>query len=174
MRILYMNRGQVWIESVLYTLIGIALIALVLSFVLPTVNEEKGRLTVEQTIESLNIFDEKIRAVIDNGNGNVRVLQFDIKAGEFYVDGANDKIIFNLTGLEEPYSEPGVEINIGRVSVLSSAGQENSVELSVDYSGNTNIQYEGQDIEKKFNRASVPYRFSIENKGDLVDISVVS
>jgi uncharacterized membrane-anchored protein YitT (DUF2179 family) len=33
--------GQIWIETVLYTLIGLALIGMVLAFIMPKINETK-------------------------------------------------------------------------------------------------------------------------------------
>ena len=62
--VLRMERGQVWVETVLYTLIGLALIALVLAFVTPKINQSRDKIIVEQTINSLNEFDEKIGAVL--------------------------------------------------------------------------------------------------------------
>ena len=58
------KKGQVWIETVLYTLIGISLIGLVLAFVTPKINEAKDRAVVEQTINSLSTFDEKMNAAL--------------------------------------------------------------------------------------------------------------
>jgi hypothetical protein len=57
--------GQVWIESVIYILIGLALIGLVLAFVSPRINMEKDHVVIEQTIESLNILDKKIGEMLE-------------------------------------------------------------------------------------------------------------
>ena len=76
------KRGQVWVETVLYTLIGLVLIGLVLAFASPRISEAKDRLVVEQSINSLNAFDEKVN--IDPGN--VRRIDFTIKRGALYID----------------------------------------------------------------------------------------
>ena len=68
------KRGQVWIETVIYILIGLSLIALVLTFVMPKVNEQRDRLIIEQTIASLGFLDDKINEVIDIGKDNKRLV----------------------------------------------------------------------------------------------------
>ena len=45
-------KGQIWVETVLYTLIALALIGITLAFVMPKINESKNNLIVEQTISS--------------------------------------------------------------------------------------------------------------------------
>ena len=77
------KRGQIWVETVLYTLIGLTLIGIVLAIVTPKINESRDRIVVEQSIESLKIFDEKIKEVSENAVGNTRVIsQFELGRGE--------------------------------------------------------------------------------------------
>lgn len=176
------KKGQVWVETVLYTLIILALIGLVLAFVSPRIQEEQDKIVIEQTIESLNLIDSKINAILEGGPNNKRIVEFGIKRGELIINSSNDKIIFILRDLNEPYSEPGVEINFGRIKILSVEGKkDNSVYLSLDYRTLANLTFEGDDLlDKKINPAAVPYQFTIENKGrgnslfEVVDIGLVS
>ena len=74
------KKAQIWIETVLYTLIGLALIGIVLTIVTPKINEQKDRSVIEQSIEALNNFDSKITETLDRGGGNVRSIPvFSIK-----------------------------------------------------------------------------------------------
>ena len=156
--------GQIWIETVLYTLIGLALIGIALGFLSPKINEARDKLLVEQTINSLSDFDEKVSETIQKGAGNVRQIELLIRRGEFWVNGANDSLQIILSGLSSPYSEPGVEIPVGRVKMLSVQGQKTStVYLTIQY--NANITYAGGDLNRVFTAASIPYKFSIENEG---------
>jgi len=77
--------AQVWIETVLYTLIGLALIGLALGFIIPKVNEARDKSLVEQSISSLSTLDEKINEVIQRGPGNRRTADFSMKKGELYI-----------------------------------------------------------------------------------------
>ena len=77
-------------------------------------------------------------------------------------------VFFLIDDLSKPYSEPGVPIEIGRVSVLSTTGQKFSkVVLTLEYSGLANITYFGEERTAKFTPSSAPYRFSMQNLGDI-------
>jgi len=159
------KKGQVWVETVLYTLIGLALIGLVLAFVTPRINEARDRITVDQTINSLNAVDEKINAVLD-APGNRRFVEFTMKRGEFFVSPENNEVRFVISDLVKPYSEVGKEINVGRITILSEEGQRaNIVSLTLSYDRIADLKYAGEENERKFTAASIPYRFSITNMG---------
>lgn len=162
-------KGQVWIETVVYILIGLALIAIVLAFVMPRINEEKNKVIVEQTIKALDVFDDKIKEVIDAGIENRRIVDFSMRAGELYVTKGSE-IIFILEDLNEPYSEPGVKIPVGRIIAVTTEGKKSSsVNLTLQYWSMANLTFDGKEETKKFSSSSIPYRFSIENKGLAAD-----
>ena len=169
------KNGQVWIESVLYTLIGLALIALVLAFITPKINEAKDRLVIEQTISSLNELDARMNI----RPGNIRHIDFTMKRGELYINGTGDKIIFMLDNVKAPYSEPGIPSNIGRIKVLTEKMQKGySVFLTLDYAGIINLKYKDEDVTKKFTAAPIPYKLSIASKAseglDIINIEEIS
>lgn len=175
------KKGQIWVETVLYTLIGLALIGLVLAFVTPRIQKAKDELVVEQTIESLNVFDEKINAILEGGAGNVRNIDFTMRQGEFVIYPRDDEIRFVLKNLKKPYSEPGEHIEIRRMDLLTEEEQKTfSVTLTLSYEDIADLTYDGGNAEKQFNAASTPYRFSIENKGvgggslEIIDIKEIS
>jgi len=126
--------GQVWVETVLYTLIGLVLIGVALAIITPQISKAKDTLIVEQTINALNDLDKKFDEVF-RGPGNVRqVPELTMRRGELYVNATGDEIIFVLKGMKKPYSEPGVVIEIGSVDVLSEEEQKDStVYLTLDY-----------------------------------------
>lgn len=169
------KKGQIWVETVLYTLIGLALIGVVLALATPKINAARDRSVVEQSIEALNVFDEKIRELKFAVPGNVRKIDlFTFRRGEFTVDAENDKIVFFIEGLEEPYSEPGIVSKNGRVEILSEEGRKKStVSLTLDYDGSVDITYNGVDELKKFVATATPYSFSVENKGDAGGLTVI-
>lgn len=163
------KRGQIWIETVIYILIGLALIALVLAFITPRINQEKEKILIEQTIESLNEIDSKITKVLEEGPGNVRRIEIGISRGElfFNTNDAAEKIYFVINELDKPYTEPGVEVKFGRVSILSEDENDGSkVTLALDYSTLADLRFDGDNEERKFNPTSVPYTFTVENLGD--------
>lgn len=162
-----MQKGQVWIETVLYTLLGIALIGIVLAIATPQINESRDRLLVEQTIESLNVWDDRIGELLDRGQGNVRTIPaFTMKRGSLLINSTTDKIIFVIDDLSAPYSEIGIPIQEGNIVMVSyDDGDEISVHLTLDYQNVSNITYDDFDEDKKFTAASTSYVFSLKNLG---------
>ena len=169
-----MDKGQIWVETVLYTLIGLVLIGIVLALVTPKINETKDRALVAQSVDSLNAIDVLVNEVVDKGQGNVRKLySFSMKKGELIINSSSDKIVLVIDELSKPYSEPGAEIRIGNIKLVSQQGQDNAVFLELDYSGFANLTYSGDENLRKFGASSLPYGFTFENKGIVVGISVV-
>jgi hypothetical protein len=169
------KRGQIWVETALYTLIGLVLIGLVLGFVNPKINESRDRLLVQQTIDSLNKIDEGINI----GSGNVRVGFISVKQGSLFIHPESDTIVFELDQLSKPYSEIGRVVEIGRVKAFSDQGQKYaSVNLTLDYSGIFDLKYKGLDETFKLSSAPAPYKLTISNEDvgdldlDVIDISV--
>ena len=159
-----MKRGQIWIETVIYTLIGLALIGIVLAVTMPKINEFKDRATIEQTIDALNTFNSRVHEVL-SAPGNVRKIELKMKRGNFYVKGLSDEIVYELEEVGEKYSEPDVSISSGNVNILTETfGSDYKVTLSLNYSI-YNITYQGLDEDEKFSGVSLPYEFIIENKG---------
>ena len=179
MREKFSNRnGQIWIETVIYTLVGLALIALVLSIIMPRINEFRDGAIIEQTIDALNVFDNKIEEVL-SAPGNIRIIEFSLRRGNLNFDPVNDKIYYRMDDSRILFSQPGVEIIIGRLNVTTTKGsKKHSILLSLSLG--QNITFDGQESEeKRFNSASTPYKFSIENKGFIneniwIDIKEIS
>lgn len=158
--------GQVWVETVIYTLIGLALIGLVLAILTPNIREFRDRSVIEQTIESLNNFDSKIIEVLD-APGNKRKITFSLDRGSIIVDSIGDQIRYVLDESNVRYSEPGTTLSIGRINVLTEELTETyRITLFLNYS--YNVTYDGVDrAEEKFSPVSIPYEFFVENRGNV-------
>lgn len=164
------KKAQVWIETVIYILIGLAIIALVLAFVVPRINEQKDIAVVEQSIASLQVLDDTINDVISKGRDNKRTVEFKLSKGElfFNVEGdADNKIVLVIDELTRPYSEPNEEINFGRIKIKTTKGKKtSSVNLTLNYAeAGVVLTFDGKEDNIKFTPSSIPYKFSMENKG---------
>ncbi len=159
------RRGQVWIETVVYTLIGLALIALVLAILSPKIKELRDRSVVEQSIDSLNVIDSKINELLD-APGNKRKVELSIEKGKLAVNASRNTIYFIIDESNVRYSEPGVSLQIGRVNLTTLQMTEKyliNMELNYKY----NLTFDGFDSAEliEFTPASLPYKFFVENKG---------
>ncbi|RMD65920.1 hypothetical protein D6817_05170 [Candidatus Pacearchaeota archaeon] len=164
------KKAQIWVETVLYILVALALIALVLALVMPKINQRKERIIVEQSIAALSVFDAKIAEAIDRGYGNIRkVPQFKFTRGQLLINTTGDEIVFLIDDLTAPYSEPGVEIAQGPIKLKTTKRASSYlVTLRLDYHSPpiANITFQGRDdVVKKFPRTSKPYDFTILNNG---------
>ena len=172
------KRGQIWVETIIYTLIAFALIGLVLAFVKPKIEEIQDRSVIEQSISILEDIDLIINTLGDSGNQ--RVITLGISKGVLDIDGENDKLFFEIES-RNIYSEPGKNVTIGNVIVFTEKkGRINEVTLTRNYKGEYNITYQNMDELRKISKASTPYTLLIANKGKdslnkmIINIEVIS
>lgn len=159
------HKGQIWIETVVYTLIAMTLIGAVLAFVIPRIQEIQDKAIIEQSITVIEDINTIFLSVAQGGAGNKRIVDLGIKKGDFNIDAINNKIIFEIE-TEHEYSEIGVDVSIGNAVVKTEkAGSLNKVTLTRDYN-QYDLTYAGGDAIKTISKATTPYKLSIENKGE--------
>jgi type II secretory pathway pseudopilin PulG len=159
------SRGQVWVETVIYTLIALVLIGLVISFVQPKIQELQDKSTLQQSISMLNDIDNIISSLAQNGPGNSRKIEMNLKSGSVTVDGVNDLVIFSVDKSHYQFSEPDKIVNYGNVQVYThTINSVSSINMTLNYS-QYNITYGGQNIVKVITQASTPYNLLISNVG---------
>lgn len=163
--------GQVWIETVIYTLIAFILIGLVLTFARPEIEKMQDRTILQQSTEMLRDIDLKIRDM--EVPGNTRILNIIIKKGVLKLDCGNDKLVFEMES-KNVYTEPGKNISDGDIIVLTEKRTDYSlVTLTRDYSDKYNLKFNGDDIVKELSQASNPYKLKIVNEGEDANQKVV-
>ena len=164
------RKGQVWVETVIYTLIGLTIIGLVMAAALPKINAKKDEIMIEQAIEALGNIDNKIYEV-QRASGNRRVVDLKIKKGMFVVDMDEETISWILDSSFQ-YSEEDVAVSLGRMNVTTRVGHPWDVELKLKYS--VDIQYDGVNFgTKQLDVAPTPYRLIIENSGKNDDDKII-
>ena len=158
------KKGQVWIETVIYTLIAFVMIGLVLSYAYPKIQEAQDQAIIQQSVDMLKTIDSTILTI--GAAGSQRYLELAIKKGDLKIDGENNKLIFEIE-TQSVYSEPGKDINDGNVVILTEEKSGyNLVTLTIDYSETYNLQFGGADILKIISKASNAYKLTILNDGE--------
>lgn len=159
-------KGQIWIETTLYTLIGLALIGMVLAFALPKISSAQEKTIIDQTIFSLEEMDSKIMEVLNSASGNSRTYEITFKKGRLSVDASADKITFVLDDMTDAYSQVDALIKNGIVDIVTKKNQKSySTHLTLDYNNVTDLKIGGQQEKKEYSPAPTPYRFIISNEG---------
>lgn len=158
------RRGQVWVETVVYTLIAFALIGLVLSFVKPEIEKNKDQAIIKQSIDVIDTITMKMEDT-KQAPGNQRILHLLVRKGSFVVDGKNDRIFFEMDESKYKYSEPGKEIERNDLIYFTEQrGEYYKVNVTKNYE-NYNITFSNQDMQKKFHAAPSEYILMISNEG---------
>jgi hypothetical protein len=172
------RRGQIWVETIIYTLIAFALIGLVLAFVKPKIEEIQDKGIIDQSISVLVDIDLIIKTLGDPGNQ--RVINLGISKGIFNIDGENNKLFFEIES-RYIYSEPGRNVTIGNIIVLTEKkGKINDVTLTRNYEGEYDITYDDKNELKEIGKTSTSYTILIANKGEnalnetIINIEVIN
>ena len=153
-------------ETAIYTLIGLTIIAILLSIAMPQIDKIKDRSVIRQTIEALNDLDNKLLE-IGQSPGNVRVVNFKVGKGKLEINPVIDSVIYSLENIKLELSEPGKPIQEGPIVLETQKyGSNFNIILTMNYSNNLNITYDGSDENIKTLQAGVtPYKIQIENMG---------
>jgi type II secretory pathway pseudopilin PulG len=160
-----MKKAQIWIETVIYTVIGLAIIGIILAVATPAIDRYKDEIIIEQTITVLNNLNNEILDVKYYGVGNRIPFEFRIKKGEITVDGKEDKVIYVLKESRLEYSESGQAIDQGGITIRTDKkGGKFEISLTLTYN-DANLTYNSKDEVKKFYSSSTPYKIFIENLG---------
>ncbi|HUS48695.1 MAG TPA: hypothetical protein VMZ91_00880 [Candidatus Paceibacterota bacterium] len=161
------KKAQIWVETAIYSLIGLAIIGIILAIANPSISRYKDEIIIEQTIAALNDLNGKVLEVRETA-GNIRIVEFRVKKGSLIIDCQEDKILYLLeeSGLE--YSEPGAEIQQGDIKIKTEKNNKKyDISLVLEYKDeNIDLTYNEGNEKKTFSQASVAYKFSIENLGN--------
>ena len=167
------KRGQVWIETVIYTLIAFVLIGAVLAFARPKIEEMKDKAVVEQSISMLKDLDNSILTL--GISGNQRVIILSIKKGTLKIDGNRDELIFELDS-SYAYGEVGQEIKeSGLIILTEKEGDDNHITITSDYHEKYNLTFQYTDQVKTITASPSSYNLVVfkGEKGGNYNLSVV-
>lgn len=158
------KKAQIWVETVIYTLIALTMIGAVLAFALPRIEEIQDKSVIEQSINAVKDINNVVLSVVQGGAGNKRLVETNIRKGTLKIDGTNgnEKIIFEME-TNYVYSEPGQTVNIGNIKAMTEdIGGTNIVTLTSIYSYDIT-----PNQERAIEHSTTPYTISIENKGEV-------
>ena len=160
------KKAIVWVSTVLYILIGMAIIGVLLAVIKPKVAEMKDSLSIDQTVESLNKFDE-IMSRTRQATGTRLSYELSLSRGDLQLNAQGENITWIIRDSAYRYSQEGVPIKLGNIEILTEKkGQFWQVTLTRDYSNsNLDIIFSGADIDKVLTASKIPYKIFLENEG---------
>lgn len=156
--------SQIWVETAIYTLIGLTLIAIVLAIANPQIEKIKDRSAVMQAIQALETLDDKISEV-EQSIGSVSVPHITIGKGKVIISATNDSLSYVLEDTPLEFSQVGTNVKEGNLIVRTDKhGTKFNVVLIRNYQG-INITYNGEEKDVFLEPGAVPYKIRMENKG---------
>lgn len=159
-------KSQIWVETAIYTLIGLTIIAIVLSIATPQIEKMKERTIIKQTFTALNELNNEIQNIEQNA-GNVKIVFFKIAQGKLDIDSKQNKIIYTLENTNLEFSEEGERIKEGDIVFQTEKyGQRFNIILELDFSDTLNITFNNKNEIRTLYGATSPYEIRIENVGD--------
>jgi hypothetical protein len=162
---IFKKKSQVWIETVIYTLITITIIGVVLGIVKPAIDQGKDKTAITQSIDTLNGIDAKINEV-KYAPGNSRNLGLKITRGKLIIDGIDDRIMIIIDDSTYQYAEINKKINEGNIVIET--GKKNNkynITLSLDYGDKFNITYMGKSNIQTIQPSPSVYNLLVINRG---------
>ncbi len=163
------SSAQIWVETIIYTLIGLTIISIVLTIAIPKIEELKDKNIIESSKEVLFDLDNKISEVLISP-GNQRVAEITIKKGKLEING-NENSIFFIVNSNYKYSEAGQEIKEGKVLVKTEGVNEGyKTTFKLNYSS-LNLTINSKEVIESLEASTTPYKLIILNKGNFnIDI----
>lgn len=156
------KRSQIWIETVVYTLIAFAILGAILGFAKPKIEQLQDKAIIEQSIKMLGDIDSTILE-IQAVSGNKREIELTIKKGALNVDALNNQIIFEIES-KYAYSEPRVPVQKGNIEIYNEKiGKINKISATVYYS--TKYDITASEDKLTLAKSSAPYKLFISNEG---------
>ena len=160
-----MKRGDTWISSVLYILLGLIVISILLASFLPLIDKMKDKNTFIQTKVLMSGLDDTIKETLE-GVGSQREFFLDIQKGEFQIDSDKEEIRWKLI-TKARLLEPKVddEKNVfkeGDLTVFADTSEGYALNVVLNY-GKINIDL---DTKPKILNLKGQSKLIIKNEGN--------
>lgn len=137
-----MKRGAIWISAVLYVAVGVIVLSLLLSALLPLIEKIKDRNTFIQTKELFFTLDKTITTTAQEGPGSQRSLTpLTIAKGMLIVNDSTDTLIWEMKTRADVLS-PGAMIQEGPLNLTAIASPvqgEYTLRILLSYAGIYNV-----------------------------------
>ena len=170
------KKAVIWVSTVIYTLIGLSVIALMLAVVKPKLEEMKDSFVISQTISALNELDSII-VEIRQAVGSTRGYDLYLSRGELKihcVEGTLTQYIewylpdsnYMFSEATEEGEEPIVVPAAGNIKGFTIVGNGNRFSVTLRlYYNELDLTFNGKDEDKILQPAKTHYSLWFENRG---------
>jgi type II secretory pathway pseudopilin PulG len=165
------KEGVVWISTILYTMISLAIIGLLLSVIQPKISQVRDSIIIDQTKASLTKIDAIVLDVT-GGTNSKQYSEFRLGKGNIIISGPNNSISW-VYDAKYKYSEVNRTIRYASsiYETTDQIGDMYRITLKLNYS-DIDLRYNDQETDKILQAGSIPYKLWFENKGPYIDVTV--
>ena len=158
------KRSQIWVETAIYTLIGLTIIVIILAIANPQIEKIKDRSSIRQAMEAIETLEGKVSEV-EQSPGSVGLATIRIGKGKIIINSTNNSINYILEDTSLEFSQQGINIKEGNFIVRTEKkGNKFRIILNRYYTG-LEMTYNGQERDNYLEPGAVPYKIRMENKG---------
>jgi type II secretory pathway pseudopilin PulG len=167
------KKAQVWIETAIYTLIGLTIIGILLGIAYPQIQKIQDRSALSQATGALNDLDEQV-SYITQSPGNIAVPKVKVSRGKYIINSSVDEITYILDDSILEYTELDTEIKQGNFYVKTiKYGKKYNIYITRRFSG-INITYKDNETNRYLEISPIPYNVKMESKPlSQVDITLI-
>ncbi len=173
------KKAQIWVETVVYTLIGLSIIGVVLGIAMPKLKEIGDKATLEQTITLLTGLNKEI-GIVMSATGTSRLVYIKVDKGEMKIDCANELIVYTMQDTGFMYSQPGKSIPQGELMILTEEKVKNKrydIQMTLNVTAihsSLDLTFDSTNTNKVLTQAPTAYQILIKNNGGgKIDLSIV-
>lgn len=165
------KKAVVWISTILYTMISLAIIGLLLSVIQPKISQIRDSLVIDQTKTGLAEIN-KIILDTSTASGMRLPSEFRLGKGLLIISGQNNSIEWTYD-TKYKYSEVGrLTRPAGIYELTTEIGKDTyRISLKLNYS-DIDLKYKDQETEKIVQPGSIPYKIWFENKNSYINVNV--
>jgi hypothetical protein len=156
------RKAQVWVETAIYTLIGLTIMAIVLSMAYPQIEIIKDKNVVKQTRIALEELDSKIIDVAQT-EGTKGQIFFKVGKGRLEINSTDNSIKYILEYSSYEMTEPNQTLEDGNF-LLETQQYGSKFEITVIRKyDNLNFTFNNKTDLGILHAGATPYTLSIEN-----------
>tara|TARA_Y100000310_G_C20614270_1_gene779754 strand:+ start:622 stop:1161 length:540 start_codon:yes stop_codon:yes gene_type:complete len=160
------KKAQVWVETAIYTLIGLVIIAILLTAAKPQIEKIKDKGIVVQTMEAMNLLNNKIIEA-EQAAGGSREIKFSVAKGRLEINSEEETIQYIMEDTRLELSEIDVEVREGDIYILTKErGSRFDIFLTMNYADRLDITFDNLQKKGVLQAGTTPYRIIAENIGD--------
>jgi len=159
------NKAQVWIETVIYTLIGLTIITIIISAATPQIEKIKDKGIVTNMFGVLDDLDSKISAVMQ-AEGAIRNVPIVMSKGSLEINSSDNFLRYTLDNTRLELSEPGEEIIQANIKIKTERmGSRFRIILTREYN-DLNITFNNENVLRTLRGGGAAHSLVIQNIGD--------